>query len=93
MNYQITIDGKVTDLEVGTDGVGMFNRGDMSYLGFAAHDVRPPEGYTLTFDEPGSEPTFVLTIDVLARRDRRVNHSRDHRTFAKGCEFCAAWPA
>lgn len=37
----------------------MFCYADMSYSGFGARDVEPPEGMTLTFDTPDREPKFV----------------------------------
>ncbi len=36
----------------------MFNRADMSFLGFSYGEVEPPKGHELRFDKDG-EPIFV----------------------------------
>jgi len=37
----------------------MFSYADMSYSGFGARDVDPPDGMVLTFNTPNREPAFV----------------------------------
>lgn len=39
--------------------ITMFNRADMSFYGFTAHDVIPPYGYRLEFPPPTMEPQFI----------------------------------
>ncbi len=58
MRYQIR-NPHTGDWDTHESDIAMVNRADMAFHGISGNDIRPPVGFTLSFDTPDREPEFV----------------------------------